>query len=88
MSSLTIPKLVEIANTMSLRRRTGAPVPVEKSIGLGLVANPESVASLQRIVLDVLNVLPYFPGLNHTMEGDHVGTGRISSGLYRGQCSC
>jgi len=48
----------------------------------------ESVASLQRIVLDGLNLLPYSPGLNHTTEGGHVGTGRIPSGLYRGNYSC
>ena len=48
----------------------------------------ESVASLQRIVIDGLNVLPYFAGPNRTTEGGHVGTGRISSGLYRGNYSC
>lgn len=48
----------------------------------------ESVASLQRIVLDALDVLPYFSSPNRTKEGDHVGTGRISSGSYRGDYSC
>ena len=48
----------------------------------------ESVASLPGIVIDALNVLPYFSGSNHTTEGGHVGTGRISSGLYGGNHSC
>jgi len=48
----------------------------------------ESVATLPGVVIDTLNVLPYFPGPNHTTEGGHVGTGRISSGSYRGNHSC
>ncbi len=48
----------------------------------------ESVASLPGIVIDALNVLPYFPGSNCTTEGGHVGTGRIPSRLYGGNHSC
>ena len=48
----------------------------------------ESVASLLWIVTDTLNVLPYFPGPKLTTEGSHVGTGRISSKLYRGNHTC
>ena len=48
----------------------------------------ESVASLPGIVIDMLNVLPYFAGPNYTMEGGHVGTRRIPSRLYRGNHSC
>ena len=48
----------------------------------------ESVATLPGIVIDTLNVLPYFPGPNHTKEGGHVGTGRIPSRFYRGNYSC
>lgn len=42
----------------------------------------ESVASLLGIVIDRLNVLPYFPGPKLATEGSHVGTGRIPSGSY------
>ncbi len=48
----------------------------------------ESVASLPGIVVDALNVLPYFLGSNCTTEGGHVGTGRIPSRLYGGNHSC
>lgn len=44
-----------------------------------LAVHNESVASLQRIVIDTLTVLPYFPGPNLAKEGDHAGTGRIPS---------
>jgi hypothetical protein len=43
----------------------------------------ESVATLPGIVIDTLNVLPYFPGPKHTKEGGHVGTRRIPSRFYR-----
>jgi hypothetical protein len=48
----------------------------------------ESVASLPGIVIDRLDVFPYFPGPNRTTEGGHVGTRRVPSGLYRGNHSC
>jgi hypothetical protein len=52
------------------------------------VAIDESVATLPGIVIDTLNVLPYFSGPNRTTEGGHVGTGRIPRGSYRGNHSC
>ena len=39
MSSDTLPKFVEIANTKSFWTRKGLPAPDEKSIGSGSVAN-------------------------------------------------
>ena len=46
-SSLTVPKLVEIANTKLFRTLMGVPVPVENNCGSGSVAkrstNPEEI---------------------------------------------
>jgi hypothetical protein len=44
MSSLTIPKFVEIASTISFRRRVAGPVPVENKNTLGSVANLSMMA--------------------------------------------
>ena len=44
MSSETLPKLVEIASTKSLRTRIGDPVPVENNSGSGSVANRSRTA--------------------------------------------
>ena len=58
------------------------------SNGVGKMGDLESVASLLGIVIDTLNVLPYFSGPKLTREGRHVGIGRIPSGLYRGDHPC
>ena len=58
------------------------------AILLEIMAIDESVASLLGIVIDRLNVVPYFPGPKLTTEGSHVGTGRIPSRLYRGNHTC
>ena len=44
-----MPKLVEIAKTRSLRRRTGWPVPVENSSGSGSVANRSKKAEAMNL---------------------------------------
>ena len=48
----------------------------------------ESVATILGIGSDMVRVFMYFSGTNSTKEGEHVGSGRIRGGSYRGDYAC